>query len=214
MFTWRAAAGGGMTVSLRLFGAAAGRAPALADSLAAALAERVNWPALAKDGDLFLPADRRPVALSLGPAALAFPAPAAAAEMVFVSPLDAARGDPGADPALILPRLLRRLALLAPWCGVDLAAAHDGALTAALANIAVDAREGDGPPGPARGGHRRASRLAAPPRLTLTGDLTPLWPALVLGQAVHIGRGASLGLGRYTLVPRACPAGGETADAG
>ncbi|MEC7515169.1 MAG: hypothetical protein VX784_08400 [Pseudomonadota bacterium] len=44
--------------------------------------------------------------------------------------------------------------------------------------------------------------------------MAPLWPALVLGQAVHIGRGASLGLGRYTLVPRACPAGGETADAG
>ncbi|MED5366894.1 MAG: hypothetical protein VYA68_11095 [Pseudomonadota bacterium] len=87
-------------------------------------------------------------------------------------------------------------------------------MTAALADIAVDAREGDGPPGPARGGLRRASRLAAPPRLTLTGDLALLWPALVLGQAVHIGRGARLGLGRYILVPRACPAGGETADAG
>jgi len=36
--------------------------------------------------------------------------------------------------------LLRRLALLAQWCGVDLAAAHYGALTAAPADVAVAAR--------------------------------------------------------------------------
>lgn len=114
-------------------------------------------------------------------AALALSAPAAAAEIVLFSPLDAARGDPGADSALNLPQFLRRLALLAPCCGGDLAATHDGALTATLANVAVVARAGDGPLGLTRGGHRRASLLAPPPRLTLSGDLTLVRPAQVLG---------------------------------
>ena len=38
-----------------------------------------------------------------------------------------------------------------------------------------------------------------PARFRLSGGLGPLWPALVIGQYAHVGRGASVGLGRYRL---------------
>jgi hypothetical protein len=36
---------------------------------------------------------------------------------------------------------------------------------------------------------------------SLEGDIAPLWPWLFLGQHIHIGKNASLGMGHYTLTP-------------
>ncbi len=36
---------------------------------------------------------------------------------------------------------------------------------------------------------------------TYEGDLAPFWPYLVFGQWVHVGKGATFGLGRYRLEP-------------
>jgi CRISPR/Cas system endoribonuclease Cas6 (RAMP superfamily) len=37
-------------------------------------------------------------------------------------------------------------------------------------------------------------------------DIAPFWPYLWLGQWTHAGKGATLGLGRYRIVPASLPA--------
>ena len=39
-------------------------------------------------------------------------------------------------------------------------------------------------------------------RFTLAGDLAELWPFLVLGAQLQVGKGASYGLGSYQLEPQ------------
>ena len=56
------------------------------------------------------------------------------------------------------------------------------------------------------GGVVGSFRLARP-------GLDPFWPLLWLGQWTHLGRGCSMGLGRYLLEP-VSPAGGDEAGAG
>jgi CRISPR/Cas system endoribonuclease Cas6 (RAMP superfamily) len=42
---------------------------------------------------------------------------------------------------------------------------------------------------------------------TYASDLTPFWPSLVFGQWVHVGKGATFGLGGYRLEPIAAGEG-------
>ena len=38
-------------------------------------------------------------------------------------------------------------------------------------------------------------------RATYEGDFTPFWKFLRFGQFVHVGHGATFGLGRYRVLP-------------
>jgi hypothetical protein len=43
-------------------------------------------------------------------------------------------------------------------------------------------------------------------RWLLRGELAPLWPWLYLGQWLHLGKNATMGMGAYTLEPALAPA--------
>lgn len=193
---------GSLRVKLRVFGRACERTNAVADALVFAVRKRVRWSKLAKDGPRFLPkridpsnveiASNRPLVLD--------GLDTTGAELVFLVPMDAERGDATVSPRLILERIVRRTALLAPWHGVALTKAY-GDLIAAASHVVIDVCEPTSAPAPGAGGHHMKNRLSPPLRLVLSGELQEILPALAICETAHVGRGASLGLGRYTLNP-------------
>ena len=54
-------------------------------------------------------------------------------------------------------------------------------------------------PGLHTGGHQLKNSLLELPALEVAGDLAELWPFLLIGEAVHVGRGATVGLGRFRI---------------
>lgn len=193
---------GSLRIVMRIFGAACARTTAVADALVYALRRSVRWRDLARDGPRFLPNHIEPEAVDM---AVNVPvrcrdAPGSA-ELVFVTPLDADRGDPTTSPSLVLERIVRRTALLAPWHGVSLADSY-AALVAAAHRIPIADFFPTSVPAPPTGGHHAANTMAPPMTIGLSGPLDPIWPALRIGEAAHIGRGAALGLGRYRIVAK------------
>ncbi|MHB1166843.1 MAG: hypothetical protein ACYC3K_16735 [Candidatus Nanopelagicales bacterium] len=200
VFSVAAAGDGSLVIHLRIFGHARERTAAIADALVQAVRGSVRWADMTKDGPRFLPAviDPEFVKIATGKGCADMARVPEAAEMTFVMPLDAERGDIAREPRFVLQRLLRRLALLAPWQGISLRGAFPALLEAAE-RVEVEVVEETSVASIASGGHRMANRLSPPMRLRLSGGIEPIWPALVIGEQVHIGRGASLGLGRFRL---------------
>lgn len=192
--------GADLLVRLRLFGMAGEWAREVAQALVAALRGRVRWRDLARDEVLFTPAD---VAVSdlvqrVCGMDVAAAQPAASLRLEFLTPVDAERGSLVDDPWLLFERLLMRLGMLARWQGVRLA--DDGGLMAECWHgLACEAWRADGG-GRVWGGHRFLNRVDAGVVMSIEGELEPLWPLLVLGERVHVGRGATVGLGRYQVV--------------
>ncbi|MEO3430163.1 CRISPR system precrRNA processing endoribonuclease RAMP protein Cas6 [Pelagibius sp. CAU 1746] len=191
-------------VKLAVFGFASAWARATSLALAEALRNRVLWAKMAKDLSVFLPKRIELGSMrSCGCHGLGLGSAPAALRMDFHSPVDAERGSAFEQPEILLRRLLRRVALLARWHDVDLEADWD-ALEKAIGGIQVNFLDYAGPAdGRARrrGGHRLKNRLIELPSLELSGDIHLLWPYIAIGETAHIGRGASLGLGRYRLTP-------------
>ncbi|WP_377292723.1 hypothetical protein [Rhizobium sp. SG2393] len=195
----RAERSGALSITLRVFGSACERAEAVFDALISAIG-KVDWSSLSRDIALGLPSPVtiEKVSARRNDAPFDLRRTSSAADMIFVSPIDADRGDPTRDPGLLLARLCRRLALLSPWFGLAPDACYAACLhEAEAANITlVEISSVETAP---VGGHHFANRLAPPMHLRLTGLSPAMRLALMIGERVHIGRGASIGLGRYRL---------------
>lgn len=187
-----------LTVRMTLFGFAVDWAAAATHALVATLQHRIAWRA--QRPDLFLPKHAVTDVSLTSSEGLRLPPPRDAAEIEFLTPMNAEGDDPVERPATLFVRLARRIAGLALWH--DIAVEEDWPRLAA----AWDAVRYD------LGFLRRGERARHSGRLgksfsveTVTGvlrmtDLAPeLWPLLALGQETHVGKGASEGFGRFAL---------------
>ena len=189
-----------LVVRMTVFGFARDWSGAVALALADALRNRVRWRRLAEDQAVFVPREVqiRRVRTAAGPS-LDVPNIPASVRLNFLSALDAERGSAIGRPQIVLERLARRVSLLARW--------HDVALDVtwlqfeqALSRCEMAFLDDVPPSGYGRrGGHHIDNTVAEIPAIEISGDLDMLWPALVIGETSHIGRGASIGLGRYTV---------------
>lgn len=131
------------------------------------------------------------------------PAPSAVGEarLIFRTPVQVRAGGASASsPASLLISLLNRVARLAAWQGLRLDADWN-ALHGAARRLAFDA-EGLVPFAWTRGTQRAQGRIPVIGSLgvlAMRGNLDPLLPFLQIGEAVHAGSHASIGLGRYEL---------------
>jgi hypothetical protein len=82
-----------------------------------------------------------------------------------------------------------------------------GAFGHAFRTLACLAPRASACPVPASCPYHLVFETAPPPGATALrtheGDLAPFWPYLVFGQWVHVGKGATFGLGGYRLEPPA-----------
>lgn len=193
-----------LVIRARVFGHARRWSNAVGLALTTALLGHVRWDRLARD--LAPPAARKAVIADvrlesgLGLPASPDPGEAATASLTFATPISAERGDPGADPALLCAAMSRRLALIAPWHGLaadaifpEMAACLSGLTVEAGARLARTTARLN------QGGHRYRNRTVHPPTLRLRPIRADGLSLLQMAEASHVGRGATLGLGRFEL---------------
>lgn len=184
-------------VTLTLFGFACDWAMTARDSLVQALAQRVIWV----EGEKPARAVVRSADIVTHESVF-LPPPPAAATLDFLTPFDATGTDFLDHPPTLVARLARRIDGLARWMDArldlrweDYAAAWNGL------RFSID----DFEPLEAERGSRRQRKVFRNPvigsRMTIDGDLGPVWPFLALGETCHVGRGAVAGYGRYRLAP-------------
>ena len=198
---------GSLEVNMRIFGSACSRASSICDALIAALCHAVDWQQMLKDAPGFLPTAIEPSDVRHVRGQLDLPSAEHDSddiwEMLFLSPLDCERGNPVDNPGLILLRLVRRLALLAPWFSISLAESYPDLVHEAEQALAQCEYASAGSYS-VKGGHRFSNQLVVSPVFSVSNVSPSLAVALVLGEKTHIGRGANLGLGRYRLVRPDC----------
>ncbi len=182
-----------LVIGMRIFGIATDWTAAVSEALVTALRRHVNWALLARDGAWRVPPIVTVVAVTRQVACRPVPIDSLPdrVDVVFRTATDSERGGSG------LPALMaRRLALVAPWQRVAAGTVHDDSERA----LAIAAwREGD-PSSvavPARGGHRMHGQLAIPPAMSIDRPTLGVLTVLHLVTLCNIGRGASLGLGRF-----------------
>ncbi len=126
--------------------------------------------------------------------------PPAALRLSFLSLMDASGTDAQAEPHTVLARALRRADALSRWNGMALDPDVATGISAGLRQLDYDTSA------------LRPGRYSSPNRhrqtrqdpalgggLLVRGDLTDIWPALLIAERAHIGRKAVEGLGRVRL---------------
>ena len=190
-----------IVIQLSIFGFACEWAQIAGQCLVDAVRKRLDWHVL--DKKLFLPAERKILQYkNLEVTGIAVPDTPDEVAIRFITPMDIERGDIADDPQTFFYRLTRRIEGMARWQGAELQWDWDAVLTAWYALdrewIRVD---------PSIVSRRRSLRqdmtyanAGRRATLALRGDLTDIWPLLLIGQLLHVGRGAVAGLGRFELV--------------
>lgn len=193
--------GARLVIRLSLFGFATAWVTPVREALLAALEGGINL-----DGRTRVRARLRPERLTVERhERIEIPPVPAEALLRFDIPLKVRRGDAllTSGPAL-LGSLGFRLGGFARWN--DLQVVDDfNALSRSIHRLQIDDAGMRPVPTWERHSHRSGDRAipmhGLDGRLFLRGDLSRLWPLLVLGRTCHIGSEAALGLGRYGLAP-------------
>lgn len=186
-----------LTIKLCVFGFACDWLSVATDNLVRALRERVSWKKLA--GKSFLPKFEIAFVRTGTIEGLASENVPNAIEMGFITPVDGTgQHDIIDEPHSIIGRLARRVDGLAKWQDAQIIADWEELSTQwKELDYWVDELEVSST---SRWSARQKSNLvnrAVIGSLSISGNLAPIWPLLLIGQNCHVGRGAVIGLGRY-----------------
>jgi len=190
---------GDLVLTLRLFGFACDWAGEVRAALAEAARERLDWKWLAQG--LFL-GDPAPIGVhQRSPVLVHNPVDIPQRTVMrFMTPIDCKNTDPVDRPESILSRLASRVWLLARW--QDATVEVDwSALSSAWRNLEISVAYAAGRV-VRRSSTRTGKRFVEQAReleLDMVGNLSAVWPLLVIGEQAHVGRGTTAGLGRYIL---------------
>ena len=118
----------------------------------------------------------------------------------FLTGVDAAGCDPRDDPATLVARLARRVDGLARWQDARIPDAVWMALAADWKRLRYSVELNEGTHERFSSRQRRTIRNTdLTGRIVVGGDIQSVWPLLRIGEHVHIGRGATVGRGRFEL---------------
>lgn len=188
-----------LVVRMRVFGFARKWTREVVPALVQALNSRVQWRQLAGKSKTFVPSN---IEVSAPRTVLAhpieLPAKTNSVRLEFQTPLDAERGTFHSKPHLIFERLTGRAIMLARWheIEIDVPWKHLQQIwlacdyqpdTQSLTSFTK------------YGGHNPKNRIVDNQAIYIEGDMEQLLPLLAIGENANVGRGASIGLGRYRL---------------
>jgi len=191
--------GRNLLVGVSVFGTARDHIPEVRAALVQALRTRVRWRQLAKDRGLFVPASIEISNLStVETNSITLPPTPRQIRLEFASPLDAERGQLAENPNLIFDRLARRLYMMARWLDAEISTDWTS-LEQSWLNCTCWLPDQDVSSGKFPGGHKFKNKVVRNQVVSIQGDLAQLWPLLVIGERTNLGRGANIGLGKYTV---------------
>lgn len=190
-----------LIVALDLFGFADVWRDEIKWALLQSLRKHVDWRALAKDDALFVPSRiqvAEPVVQAVYLSKL--DPELRQVRVVFQTPIDIERGDLREHPQLFFERLFIRVGMIARWHEVELNESWNGfkALWDRLEYSFLGTENGSMQK---VGGHKYRNQIRVINKMEIEGNLNRLTFLLTLGEAIGVGRGATIGLGNFELAP-------------
>jgi len=188
-----------LLVSISLFGFSKMWIDEVKWALILALREFVAWNVLARDGYYFVPRNIQVLEPKLENSTLkVIDRKVENVMIVFITPLDAERGNIHDRPQTLFERLLLRITMLARWhdvCLVD----QWGHMEDLWKSLTYEFNCFEGTSGPVVGGHKYINNLNTPSELNITGKMSKCIDLLRIGESIGFGRGAVIGLGEFAV---------------